>query len=105
LKQNDFYKFHLLPVHTLAYVKRITPTLQMSFPDPGWLKKLIAANPGAIRHEKIDNEIVLTASTKELQTFWLKHLDTKGAFGDSSNMKRKKTTAPKEEPKKPGDGK
>ena len=100
LKHNAFYQRHILPVHTIAYVKQIRPTLQMIFPDPNWLKKLIAGNPEAIRHEKIHDEIILTASTKALQKFWLKHLDTKGAFGEPSNMKRKKTAVPEEQPKK-----
>jgi hypothetical protein len=98
LKENEFYQFHLLPVHTFVYVRQIKPTLQMSFPEPDWLKKLIADNPKAIRHEKIEDEIILTAGTKALQAFWLKHLGTEGSFGDSSNMKRKTSTIPEEQP-------
>ena len=89
IEENDFYKFHLLPVHTFLYVKQIVPSLQMSYPDLDWLKKFIEDNPNAIRHQKIDGEIILTASTKELQAFWLKHLNTKVVFKDTSNMKRK----------------
>jgi hypothetical protein len=88
-EQHSISQFCFLPVHTFAYVKQIKPTLQMSFPEPDWLEKLITDNPEAIRHEKIDDEIILTASTKELQTFWLKHLDTRGAFGELTDMKRK----------------
>lgn len=91
IRQNDFYQFHLFPVHTFACVKQISPTLQMSFPEPDWLKKLIADDPEAIRHEKIDDEIILTAPTKMLQAFWLRHLDAEGAFGTPSDMKRKKS--------------
>ncbi len=106
LKENDLYKFHLLPVHTFLYVKQITPTLQMSFPDPDWLKKFIADNPKAIRHDKIDGEIILTASTKDLQAFWLKYLKTEGVFGDASNMKRETSTIADQQPNQPdaGDG-
>ena len=104
LKMNGFYQFHLLPVHTFVHVKQIEPILQMSFPDPGWLKKHISADPGAIAHEKIEKEIILTAATKELQSFWLKHIDAEGAFGDPSNMKRMEKTAPEEQPNKPDAG-
>jgi hypothetical protein len=90
LKENDFYKYHLLPVHTFLYVKQITPTLQMSLPEPVWLKKFLADNPKALRYEKIDDEIILTAETRDLQAFWLKHLKTEGAFGELSNMKRER---------------
>ncbi|MFC2170976.1 hypothetical protein ACFLQJ_03245, partial [Calditrichota bacterium] len=96
LKLNDFYQWHLLGVHNFIYVKQIMPTLQMSFPEMDWLEDLIEANPEAIRHEMIDDDVVLTASTMELQAFWLKHLDTEAAFADPSNMKREKTTCSEE---------
>ena len=92
LKENDFYQFHLLPVHTFVHVKQIEPTLQMAFPDPRWLKEHLADNPSAIRHEEIENGIILTAATRDLQAFWLKHLDAEGAFDDPSDMKRKQKT-------------
>lgn len=85
--QNDFFKFHLFPVHTFAHVKQIEPTLQMRFPDPDWLEKRVKANPEVLRHEKVEREIIVTATTKEMLTFWLKHLDTKEAFGDFCDMK------------------
>jgi hypothetical protein len=87
--QNDFFKLHLLPVHTFAHVKQIGPTLQMRFPDPEWLRKLVEKNPETLRHEKVEREIIVTATTNEMQAFWLKHLDTEGAFGDFSDLKRK----------------
>jgi hypothetical protein len=104
LKENDLYMFHLLPVHTFLYVKQIEPTLQMSYPDPDWLKKLIAENPKAVKHEEIDDEIILTAGTKELQAFWLKHLKTEGVFEDTSNMKRRTSVISEERPNKPAEG-
>lgn len=104
LKENDFYKFHFMPVHTFLYVKQIEPTLQMSFPDPDWLEKFIADNPKAIQHEETNDEIILTASTKELQAFWLKHLNTKVVFKDTSNMKRRTSVISEEQPKKSAEG-
>lgn len=94
LIKNAFYKGHLFRVHTFAHVAQIEPTLQLRFPDPDWLTKLVADDPKAIRHERRDNEILLTASTRELQTFWLMHLDTKGAFGLPSELNRKTKVVP-----------
>ena len=94
LKENDLYKFHLVPVHTFAHVKQIGPTLQMRFPDPEWFRKFVERNPETLRHEKVEREIIVTATTKEMQTFWLKHVDTEGAFKDFSNMERKVDVAP-----------
>lgn len=87
-EENGFYRFHLLPVHTFAYVKQIEPTLQMAFPNQDWLKKHFEENPNALAHELVRGDVVLTAPTTELQTFWLKHSETEGAFGDASDMKR-----------------
>ena len=89
LEANDFYTFHLLPVHTFMYVRQIEPTLQMAFPDPDWLEKYLSDHPDALRHERVDDELVLTASTEELQTFWLGHLEAEGAFGEPSDMQRR----------------
>jgi len=81
MNRNDFYQFHFLPVHTFAKVSLSGSTVGMAFLDPDWLKKLLEKKPGAIRHEKRGEEgIVLTASTKDLQKFVLKHVHE--AFGD-----------------------
>lgn len=96
LKENNFYKFHFLPIHTFLYVEQIIPTLQMRFPDADWLKKFIAGNTNAIQHDIVDDEIILTAPPKELQAFWLKHLNTEGAFAAPSNMTRKQVEPPKD---------
>ncbi len=104
LKENDFYQFHLLRVHTFAYVRQIEPTLQMTFPDADWLKKFLEDNPDSIQHEKIEDEVILTAATTELQNFWLKHTETKGAFWNLSNFQRKTSTHSKQQPNKSAEG-
>lgn len=92
LNRNDFYKSHFLPTHTFAKVTQIEPALQMAFLNPDWLKELLEKNAKAIRHEKVGDRIVLTASTDELQKFVLNHGNTKNAFGDEpSNLKRIKS--------------
>ena len=85
-----FYKLHLLPVHTFAFVKQIEPTLQISFPNMDWLQELLEKNPDAIRHEKRGkHDIILSASTEVLQTFWLAHIDTEGAFDKPIDLQRR----------------
>jgi len=111
LEGTDFYKSLFLPIHTFCYVKQIEPTLQMRAPDLDWLEKYLDEHPDALRHEKLQEkivvtapptaknsdavpsertqvEIILTAPPKELQAFFLEHLRDEGAFGESSNMKR-----------------
>jgi hypothetical protein len=89
LQQNDFYRDHFLTVHSFAQITETGSTVQISFLEPEWLKTVLAKNPTAIRHEKIRDEILLTASPKELQKFLLAHLNTQGAFAKPISVKRK----------------
>ncbi len=89
LPQNDFYKGHFLPIHTFALISQTAPTVQISFLEPEWLRKFLAKNPTALRHAKMEDEMLLTASPKELQKFLLAHLNTEGAFGKPISVKRK----------------
>ena len=92
-QEGVFYQLHILPVHSFAYVKQIEPTLQISFPSSDWLQELLEKNPDAIRHEVLGkDDIILSASTEALQTFWLAHLDTEGAFAELSDLRRKHTS-------------
>ena len=92
MNRSDFYKMHLIRTHSLLRVSQIEPTLQMTPLDLKWLREFLGKNPHTIRHEKIgdgdDAQIVLTASTPELQKFVLAHLKTEGAFGEPINLKR-----------------
>ncbi len=97
---NSFNRSHFVPVHSFVHLIQIEPTLQSSSLDIDWLREITTNNPQAIRHEKIGGQIILTASTKELQAFLLKHLKTKGAFKAMGNLQREaETTVP---PKSPG---
>ena len=89
LSQNDFYKGHFLTVHTFVLISQTAPTVQISFLEPEFLKNTIAKNPSAIPHVKVGDDILITVSTKELQTFLLKHLKTEGAFAKPITVKRK----------------
>ena len=92
-QEGIFYQLHILPVHSFAYVKQIEPTLQISFPSSDWLQELLEKNPDAIRHEVLGkDDIILSAPTEALQTFWLAHLDTEGAFAELSNLQRKQAS-------------
>ena len=89
LPQNDFYNRHFLPTHTFAQISQTAPTVQISFLEPEWLKKFLAKNPTAIRHEKLGDDIFLTASPKQLQKFLLAHVNTQGAFAKPLSVIRK----------------
>lgn len=81
---DDFYKIHILPVHTFMKVDRIDPNLQLRMVDYEKIGKMLEDNPNLIKHEVVDDDrIVLTASTEELQNFIVEHVDT--LFYDSND--------------------
>ncbi|MGZ8869191.1 MAG: hypothetical protein ACXW2P_12685 [Thermoanaerobaculia bacterium] len=69
-----------LPLHTLALVIRTTPTPQFATFRGDWFNELLSAQPQALRHERVGNEIVITASTREIQAFLVRHADNREAF-------------------------
>ena len=45
--------------------------------------------PEALKHERRENDsVVLTATTRDMQEFFVKHLETPKAYGEPSTMKR-----------------
>ncbi|MHC4403992.1 MAG: hypothetical protein ACYTG0_30405 [Planctomycetota bacterium] len=86
--ENPFYAFHFRPVHTFLRVDRIGPELCMSAMSPKWLDEHLKANAGAVRHERTGNDVLLTASTEDLQSFLAKHVNTEAAWAALPTMKK-----------------
>ena len=78
------------PVHMFFLVSQIEPMLKVRIFKPEWLEEYLKKRPAALRHEIVDRKLVLTASTKELQSFVLHHLSIKEAFGDDLDYVRTK---------------
>jgi hypothetical protein len=84
--QNDPLKDRFIATHTFVRVISSESTVQISYLEPRWLKDHLTENPGAIRHEKIGGEIVLTSQPKETQKFLVSHLNTRGAFSQPAEL-------------------
>jgi hypothetical protein len=88
---NGLYLAHLVPSHMLARVTIGKDSISIAMMDADWLKGLSDQNKFALAHERVDDGgIVLTASTRELQAFVLKHADGKEVFGDTDVFHRLK---------------
>jgi len=74
LQQNVFYNYHLLPIHTFMRVERQGDSLRMAVLKRNWIKRYLKEHPKAIKHEAVDEGILLTAQPKDLQAF-LRQLD------------------------------
>ncbi|MBN1393119.1 MAG: hypothetical protein JW947_10000 [Sedimentisphaerales bacterium] len=97
--------FFLLPFHTFIRVNGIDPHLKLQLTDDDELKKLLDKKPKAVKHTFIEDRLILTASTKELQAFVLKYADDSRLFTEENTLTRKKTSVPQKpaekEPKVP----
>jgi hypothetical protein len=90
-----------LPLHLISQVTRNDTNLSLQFLDYGWLASVLETNPAALRHivvpEKPDdtnsgNMLYLTADTKDLQEFLLKHVGDTNAFSSDSAVELKRVS-------------
>jgi hypothetical protein len=85
-ERSDDGLFPTIPSHLLLRIDRTGPTLGMAALNYEWLEELVKKDPKTIRHHVIqmnkDKRIVLTADTRELQKFVIKHLKTEAAWKD-----------------------
>jgi hypothetical protein len=76
-KESDVENLLAIPVHGFLRLSLEGDSLGIAYLDDSWLEK----NSDLIKHEVVDKHgILLTASTKELQDFVLKHAEDKEAF-------------------------
>ncbi len=73
----------------LKFEARTDGTMQVSAFDISFLSDLLEQDPTLIKHEKTgDGNIILTASTEELQKFLIHYADNEDAFDESMNLSR-----------------
>lgn len=89
LETESTYQSLLVRGHLFLRVDQIEPKLRLAAIDADWLDDFLKKNPDALAHSRPDDrQLVLTASTAELQKFVLKHLKTEGAWGDPTDYER-----------------
>jgi len=89
VKNNDLCPVNFVPAHTLALLTISKDSISIAMMDVEWLKKLSDQNRLDLAHERLaDAAIVLTAPTRELQTFVMKHAHDKEAFDGADVFQR-----------------
>jgi len=73
--ENDFFKSHVIQAHSFVRVWLKGDTLELAALDKKWLKESIDQKKIDIKHERLKNTIVLTASTEELQAFVIDYIN------------------------------
>ena len=86
---NIWAALSLVPAHLLIKVEQFAPSFKMAIMNPDWMQKHVTANPEAIAHRVVENGIVLSSTTAELQKFLIAHSAEKEFFAEAKEMKAK----------------
>lgn len=81
-------EYHFLSTHLISKMEISGDTLRMSSLEADWLLKKVERKEIKIDHIRRENEIILTASTKELQKFISKIATNTEAFPDPNVLVR-----------------
>ncbi|MBI1902555.1 MAG: hypothetical protein HYS13_15750 [Planctomycetia bacterium] len=73
---SGFYKFHLIPIHTIYLVRRVQPELELAAIDYKWLDNFLTEHPDAIPHATFNGRKLITAPTESVREFVLAHRDS-----------------------------
>ncbi len=84
-----YNSFFLIPAHTFVKIDSIEPQLKLRVTMDDKMDELLKEYPDAIEHILIEDRIVLTAKTKQLQAFVLKYADDERLFTDEIALDRK----------------
>ena len=79
---NSLMAFHLVPAHTFAKVEISKDTIKIFQFDIEHLEDLLENGKIRIRHVRPDKDIILTATTEELQEFFIKYAEDEEAYTD-----------------------
>ena len=97
LENDDLRNAHLFPVHSFSRISLNEWDLNIQFFKDTWIKDLILNNRVRIKHERIpaqlddtEEDILITASTEELQTFVSKYSSDERAFRTLIELNRSK---------------
>ncbi len=84
----DFENYHLFPVHTFSKIKIKGDNLNIELFKSDWISDLIQENRVRIKHETIGENVLITASSEELNKFVKKYGQDEKAYEEPINLKR-----------------
>ncbi len=84
-----FNAFFFVPAHAFIRVDSLADSLQVRLTDDDGFKKLVEAEPEAVKFAMVEDRPILTASTRELQAFVLKHINDERLFPGEITLTRK----------------
>jgi hypothetical protein len=87
---SDERDYHLITAHLITKIQLDGDTLRMSLLESDWLRGMIDEKKLSIAHVRRDGEIILTASTEELQALLRRIAKDQKAFPDPIILARMK---------------
>jgi len=88
-----YNSFFLIPAHTFIRIDSIEPQLRMRLINDE-MADLLKEDPNAVEHTSIEDRLILTASTKELQAFVLKYAGDRRLFSNEVILNRRENKKP-----------
>ena len=85
---NDFYRMHLVGARLFAKMEIFPDSCRYTLMDHEWLKNSLSESIENLAYEMVDDAIILTANTTELQTFFRRYADDSEAFKDRTLLLR-----------------
>jgi len=82
--------FFLIPGHSFMIIDSIEPQLKLRWTNQDEMKELLKEEPNVVKHELIEDSIILTASTEQLQNFVVKYADEERLFSEQVVLTRSK---------------
>lgn len=73
IRDSDLIELHYFPVHTFSRIEILEDSLSIKFFKAKWIEDQIMKNKVRIKHEKLENSVLITAPTHELQKFISKY--------------------------------
>ena len=87
---DSFYRLHWVRAHTIARVWIENDTLRLGFLSSRWLKQRLEDRSVDIDHREVDDSIVVTAPTRDLQDLVFRYATDPEAFGEPLDLHRAK---------------
>jgi hypothetical protein len=83
-----FYYSHVIPTHSIARIVLEKNTMSLAWLNYDAIKSLCSLGQLDIGHEVLDDDVILTADTPDLQRFLLQHEGDISLLGNPDEFKR-----------------
>jgi len=87
---NEFYRAHFTRAHTIARVEISQDSIQMAFLSARWLKAKMDEKSVDTPCVEVDDTLMLTGTTEEVQELVFSHANDDGAFADSVLLEKQR---------------